>query len=468
MLARTAAGVNGAPRTVHYIVRVITSLSSLQSPNVRPTPAQPKVALRSRIMPAHATQHLALQQLLDAAAEQGHREVRIPAGEYLMGNALQLRSGLHIIADGDVLLKKAPHAASLMTHFHGYGHFEVGVENPDLFDIGDGIFLRDENAVGFYTTVATVVDKIKSRGETLLIIDRMFNHDYHPNANAVAARLHSLIEGVGVEDVLVEGIRLDGAAEDNVNLNGCRGAGVFLIQSKRVGLRNVEVANYHGDAISFQQCIDIAVTDCNLHDNRGGGLHPGSGSIRYALTGNTIKNNGNCGVFYCLRTTHSVCENNTIHDNGSDGISIGERDTDHLIAGNDIQRNGGAGVSFREPTRISGDRVIVRGNRMSQNGRTSPGAEIKIPAGLRDIHIEGNSLQPRDGQPAIFVEPGSERISIGDDNTVADAPLAATDVKDDACLVHWGTPTALPPVGPAELGSDGGRHLGPIATELMT
>ncbi len=127
-------------------------------------------------------------------------------------------------------------------------------------------------------------------------------------------------------------------------------------------MRNVEIRNYRGDGLSFQQDIDVTVDGCHLHHNTGGGLHPGSGSVRYILQGNRIHDNGGCGIFYCLRTTHSLCRDNRIENNAGTGISIGERHTDHAITGNTIRGQGGAGISFRPPIRRSGDRFVLRCN----------------------------------------------------------------------------------------------------------
>src|SRR5690606_32318295 len=114
------------------------------------------------------------------------------------------------------------------------------------------------------------------------------SHDYSPPSEAAVTTLFPLVSGIDVEDVVVENLLLDGNEEETRVLNGCRGGGVFLLGSQRVRLQNLEVRNYKGDAISFQQCADIEVLACNLHHNTGGGLHPGSGSVRYRLADNYI------------------------------------------------------------------------------------------------------------------------------------------------------------------------------------
>ena len=109
---------------------------------------------------------------------------------------------------------------------------------------------------------------ITGRDGELFFIDRMLNHDYWARANARAVSAFSLVEATGIHDAAVAGLALDGGMpEETFKLNGCRGGGLFLLQSQRISVRNVEVVNFNGDALSFQQCVDITVADCRLHHN---------------------------------------------------------------------------------------------------------------------------------------------------------------------------------------------------------
>jgi len=318
-----------------------------------------------------------------------------------------------------------------------------------------GVHLLDDKAGGFYTTVATIVGK---KGE-LLFIDRMLNHDYHPRANGRAVSVYPLVAADGVRDAAVEGLTLDGNyPKETFRLNGCRGGGVFLLRSRRVRIEGVEVRRYHGDAVSFQQCADIVVAGCHLHDNTGHGLHPGSGSVRYVMRDVRSHDNGGCGVYYCLRTTHSILTGCDLRDNGGAGISIGERDTDHLIASNRIRGNGSGGIDFRRPTRRGGDRVILRANAIGPNCTRRGRHEIVIPAGLRDVWVDGNEIDPPKGKgKAARAAAGCARISFVH-NTVSGAAQTDKDVEA-ADGVSFEAPENFPAVGPAALPADGARHL---------
>jgi hypothetical protein len=389
-----------------------------------------------------------IQTAVDAATATGGGRVTIPPGVYTMHDALHLRSGVTVVGDGEVTLRKAPSVSSPIADFIGYGHYEFTVAEPDRFQVGMGVQLTDDNANGFYETVATIV----GREGDLFFIDRMLNHDYLPTSNAVASSVYPLVDGYHVQNARLENVQLDGNPAETRRLSGCRGGGVFLLGCHHMELEAIEILNYRGDALSFQQSTDVWVTDCHLHDNHGGGLHPGSGSVRYILRGNHIHDNQGDGIFYCLRTTHSICEHNRIENNGGTGISIGERDTHHLIRHNTICGNGNAGVTFRKPLVRSGDDVRLEANTFAANS----GAAIVVPAGIRRVHVTANTFE-RSDEPAMTVESGCESIHFTA-NTVNGREQAAADVSGPVVLQPPAEP--LPPIGPAAAALDGIRHLG--------
>jgi hypothetical protein len=396
----------------------------------------------------------AIQQAVDDAAAAGGGTVTIRPGLYLMHDALHLRSGVRVVGRKDVVLQKVPSAESRILDFLGYGHYEVSVAEPDRFPVGTGVHVLDNNAGGFYTTVGTVV----AREGELLFINRMLNHDYHGRDNARVVSVFPIVEAEGVHDAAIEGFVIDGDCQhETFTLNGCRGGGVFLITSSRVVVRDVEVRNYRGDAVSFQQCTDILVDRCHVHHNTGTGLHPGSGTVRYVMRDNDVHDNGAWGVFYCLRTTHSICRGNTIRANARPGISVGERDTDHLIEANKITGNGQEGISFRRPERRSGDRVIVRGNDIGPNCVKDGRFEVSILSGLSEIHVLDNRFTVEKTQ-ALGVEKGCRNVSFAG-NKVGGRDARAEDVSDEAGLLAWTVPAKLPAVGPSALPLNGARHL---------
>lgn len=393
-----------------------------------------------------------LQRAVNAVAAAGGGVVEIPAGTYEMADALHLRSNVAIVGDGRAVLNKLPSVSSPLANYIGYGHYEFTVAEPDKFRVGMGVCLTDRNSTGFYETVATITGQ-KGR---LFFIDRMLNHDYTPKSDGCAVSVFPLISGYDATNISVRGVVLDGNLAETRRLSGCRGGGVFLLGCHHVHLRGIEARHYYGDAISFQQCTDLLVEECHAHHNRGGGLHPGSGSVRYVFRKNRLVQNTGCGVFYCLRTTYSRCEDNLIEENGKEGISVGERDTNHALLNNVIRLNGGPAIGFREPTTQSGDEVLIQSNRIEQNCQKEGEHEIVIPAGLRRIWIIGNSILPRKGK-ALRVDPRTEEIRF-EDNRVDDRAQVRSDVDGELA------PSASRGVTPLEVGPeaapfDAVRHL---------
>ena len=394
-----------------------------------------------------------LQRSVDDAARVGGGIVEIPVGGYQMHNALHLRDNVQIVGEAGAVLRKVPSVQSTLNQVGGYGHYEFSVSEPELFEIGMGVLLSDDNAFGFYTTAGTIVDRIGD----YFYLDRPFAHDYRPNANAIITSVFSLIEGFGVRNCSVQNLVLDGNyPKETREMNGCRGAGIFLLQTHEVTLDGIEVRNFHGDAISFQQSIDTVVKNCNLHHNSGGGIHPGSGSVRYWIQQNQIHENGVCGIYYCLRTTHSLCEENVIAGNEAQGISIGERDTDHIIRNNTIENNGGAGIELRDTTEQSADRCWIEGNDLKANNQSGKSAEIVIAHDLIDIAITENKIETTGA--AFVIGANNSNLCIFE-NEVNYRPQNADDFSGESKRAQFSKPESFPNIGPEATIETSVRHL---------
>ncbi len=401
-----------------------------------------------------------LQAAVDGVAAAGGGEVRILAGTYEMHDALHLRSHVRIGGEGnETVLRKAPSVSSALSANLGYGHYDISLAEPDKFRVGMGVHICDDRSGGFYDTVATLTWR---RGDRFGI-SRMLNHDYGRHLNALVTSLFPVINGYELEDVLVEGLAIDGNKDANAYLNGCRGGGVFLQQAHAVTLRRLRVADYNGDGISFQQCRHTVIEGCCLEANTGLGLHPGSGSVGATMRGNACHGNGGDGIFYCLRVSYSLCEGNSIAGNGGVGISIGERDTDHLIRGNAIHDNAKPGIYFRDTDlAMAGSRNVIAGNSVADNCRTQGEAEIDIQGETRDVHILGNSLRPaaRPGRSIAGVRIGSRAARIvmcG--NCIEGGSATAVENLAGADAVTTERPATPLAVGPAHLPPDGAAHL---------
>ncbi len=395
-----------------------------------------------------------LQQMIDSCTA---GSVVLPSGTYVLNDSLRLRSGVTIRGEGKVVLRRAPVRETPLTQIAGYGHCELCVADTSAFPPGTGVAVTDERSCyGFSVTVARVVHRDAGR----LFIDRPVERDFGPNRRACVRTIFPIVAGEGVRHARLEGVTIEGDASPRP-FDGCRDAGIYLIGCRDVKLSRVEVARYPSDAVSFQQCVDVVVERCHLHHNDGHGLHPGSGSVRYVMRFNRVSFNGGCGVFYCLRTTHSHCIDNHFEANGAAGVSVGERDTHHLIAGNTIVDNQREGILFRAPVATGGDRVLVTRNTIQNNGVAAAVPQVSVAAKTNDVVIEANTFASSlDGTPLIRIGEDCRGIRVAD-NRLADKPLPGTDIIANSPMdaaVDW-----IDTVGPAALAEDGARHLG-VAT----
>lgn len=413
--------------------------------------------------PEHAdftgADNAAIQQAVDAAAAQGGGVVRILPGTYEMADSLHLRSGVHVRGGGEgTVLRKAAMVESELAADLGYGHYDLSLAEPGKFRVGMGVYVFDDNAHGFYTTVGTLTWQ---RGERLGI-SSMLNHDYSRRRHAKVQSLFPIVSGSRVEDVSVEDLVVDGNGAANGLLNGCRGGGVFLIMSSRVSLKRVTVRDFNGDGISFQQTRDVHVEGCTCQGNSGHGLHPGSGSVRPIMRDCLCEANGRDGIFYCLRVSYSLTEGCTCRRNGGVGISVGGRDTDHIIGDCVVAENADSGIFFREgDAAMGGHRCRLESNRLERNCQATGRGEICINGATRDVHILDNTIEANAeaAEPAgLVVGPDASRIVVAG-NRFGPAGVEEIVALGDASAVSLEQPAEALAVGPDAAPGEAAWHL---------
>ncbi len=338
----------------------------------------------------------ALQAAVDYVAGLGGGTVEIGEGVFSMRDSLHLRSYVTVRGQGEkTLLQKVPGVVSRLALDGDFGEEQITVENPEGFRVGDGVAIWDDNAGGFHTTVA----RITGRSGNTFAISRPLNADCMVSSKAQAATVYPVISGYDIEGARVESLVVDGAGDRNINLNGCRGGGIFLYRGFGTVIQKCHVRNYNGDGISFQQSNDVRVIACVSENNAGLGLHPGSGSQRAVVRDSVARNNGSDGLFLCWRVRHGVFEANELLDNGGHGISIGHKDSDNLLRKNLVRGNALNGINFRnESEPMAGHRNRLEENQIEDNGRKSGGAGIMVGGVTNGTVIRGNRI--RDTRPA--------------------------------------------------------------------
>jgi hypothetical protein len=356
----------------------------------------------------------------------GGGEVELSAGVFAMADSLHLRTAVTVRGQGQAtVLRKDAQKGSRVNAGLGYGHYDVCVEEPDLFRAGEGIWIRDDNAHGFYTTVGTLVAR---EGDTWFT-SRPHCHDYNPRFNAVVETLFPVVSGYDVRDAVLEDLAIDGNKSANpTQINGCRGGGAFLMRCERPVIRRVAVRDCNTEGIGFQTCEDPLVADCLAEGCTGNGFHPGSGSNRFHVRGCVGRNNGASGLFYCLRVRDSLLEDCTFEGNALHGVSTGGRDSGNVNRGLVIRNNGGCGFFFRkEAPSDCPHRNVIEGCTLEANAAGDGEAEVLIQGQVAGTRIVGCRIRPRAGRSAVLIRPEvlsvemkDNRIEGGDAKAVAD------------------------------------------------
>jgi parallel beta-helix repeat protein len=332
-----------------------------------------------------------LQAAVDYIAGLGGGIVEIGDGEYLMRDSLHLRSNVTVRGKkGKTILRKADGVTSALALDGDFGEQQITVVDPTGFAVGYGVAIWDDRASGFHTTVA----RITGRNENTFSIDSPLMADCMVHNKAKAAMVFPVVSAYHVEGARVENLIIDGNKQNNVHLNGCRGAGIFLYRAFGTVIQGCTVCNYNGDGISFQQSNDVTVVDCICEDNTSLGIHPGSGSQRPLVRKCIARRNGTDGLFLCWRVRHGLFEDNVLEENGQFGISIGHKDSDNLFRHNVVRLNNRDGVFFRdESLGMAAHRNHLEANIIEDNGTGGKAAGICIRGQTNDLIFRNNTVR---------------------------------------------------------------------------
>lgn len=336
--------------------------------------------------------HLVLQAAVDYITSLGGGTVRLLPGTYDMRNSLFLRPGLRLMGSGEetILRKCRGESTRLLDDIDWYGT-AVRVADPGLFEVGGALLLRGSSP---HTQAPQFVKcTVLARDGNLLYLSKDPRQNFWIEAEAEAATLFPVLTGDRVDDLLIEDLTVDGNRAENENFNGNYGGCIFLQDCDRVTVRNCTLRDYNGDGVSWQVCDDVTIEGCRSLNNADLGLHPGSGSQRPRLLGNTIRG-CDIGLFWCWGVKHGLAEGNVIEDSGKYGTSIGHRDTDNLMRDNIIRRSGQNGVLFREHPQPGRDphRNVLERNLIEDSGTKGECVAIEMLGTAEDVVLRGNRL----------------------------------------------------------------------------
>jgi parallel beta-helix repeat protein len=365
--------------------------------------------------------HRALQAAVDYVANLGGGVVEIGPGEFLMRDALHLRSRVTVRGAGaDTVLKKDREYRSLLAADGDFGEAAITLQDPMGFAVGGGGYVASKTQRYFLGMCGTILNSQAN----YFTLSRSMNADLMMKDEAFAVTSFPVISGYDLDNARVENLTVDGNLAENPTLiDGCRAAGIFLYRGDECVVKDCHVRNYNGDGISFQQSNDVKVESCVVEDCAGLGLHPGSGSQRPLVRNCRAVRNGDDGLFFCWRVRGGVAEGNWLENNAGHGISLGHKDSDNLVTGNTVVGNRRGGVYWRSETEpMAAHRVTFENNTVRDNH----GFGLFVDGVTYDTVIRGNTIEDSGaGLQRIGIRIGAQvkNVLLEDNRVVAELSL---------------------------------------------
>jgi parallel beta-helix repeat protein len=338
--------------------------------------------------------HFAIQGAVDYVARLGGGEVQLLPGDYVLRNAILLADGVTLrgCGAGSTLSKASSQKIELASDGNGVGWF-VDVQSSEGFGIGDGITISSDlidGAEGRQHSIHTVVGVEGRR----IFLDSQPRMEHWLSGKAIVNSTHSLVELRGARDVAIREIQLRGNRAENDWLDGNYGAAIFMRDSENILVDHVAVADFNGDAISWQTCHDVTVENCVIRDVATLGLHPGTGSQRPIMRCNEIHRCKD-GIYFCWNVNHGLAEDNRVFDCAGNGISIGHCDTENIVRGNEVSDCRESGIFFR-PERgaeKTAHRTLIEENVVRCPADHAEARGISVVRGVEDVLIRNNKIE---------------------------------------------------------------------------
>ncbi len=358
----------------------------------------------------------AVQIALDALKSRGGGVVKLNPGVYEVTGPIRVPDNTSLVGSGkETVLHKCNGFRTSFVIDADWGMLKAVVKDASGFRKGMGIQLYDDkNNNGWEVTTAIITD-IK---DNVIYFDKTTVNDYIASLNGTVSNGCSIIEAVGVKNVKIADLVIEGNKVTNDLINGCRGGGVYIHKSKDCLIENVRINEFNGDTFSFQITENITARKCEAMNGEGLGFHPGTGSDHPVIENCISHGNDGDGIYLCWRVQNGIFRNNKVYANGGQGISIGHKDTDNLFENNHIFENSAHGVFFRnENEQNSGHRNVFTGNIIENNGTKSQACGFYIGGETHDITIKNNTIVSSgkgNQSVAIFVGKRSSNVAATD------------------------------------------------------
>jgi hypothetical protein len=383
-----------------------------------------------------ATSAVAIQNTIDALGDAGGRVV-LPEMDLVLDRGIELRSNVALVGQGErTVLRKAPGRVYPLAGYHNYGMYDVPLEFTDGLAPGMTVAVRDDVHGGFFETFG----RITWIDGNWVGLDCGLHSDYAANREPVLITSYPLIYGLGVENVAVRDLRLDGNREEQpLGIGACRGAAVYFLRSHHFEVSDVVESGFAGEGLGFQMCSHVRILRCSMRDNAGNGFHPGAGSTGVLFENCVAEGNGRAGFFFCVRANHVTVRDCTFSGNVACGVSVGTRDCYNRIENCRMVDNEGPGILIRSTVRpVEVHSCHISGCCVERNARTSGRGQIDVLGEAHDLAFVDNEiigLVPDQERAGIYVGPSAQRILLHDNRFEGCFPRV---IADPAALTEEG------------------------------
>jgi hypothetical protein len=321
-----------------------------------------------------------IQEAIDSLPPEGGVVV-IPPGTYVLRRSVALRSHVTLRGAGSTtVLTRGRGAATNLRGPARKGDLAVAVESVAGFRVGDEVFLRDEELLGWYSVHSIVAAVEPGR----IVLDKPLStcHEegvFRPGQGAKLANYFPMIRAnrfrweEPLSDVTVTDLVLDGNLKENPTpVADFTIAAVHFANVRDGQVRNVVVRGSMGDGIGVQAGGDVRVEGCLAERCRSHGFHPGTSLRGAVFTNNVGRYNEGDGLYFCAKVLGITVTGNLFHHNARNGIGgLGDGpggDRFNVVSSNVCRGNGQHGILAN-----GGANNLIVGNVCLGNSREEPG-----------------------------------------------------------------------------------------------
>jgi hypothetical protein len=312
-----------------------------------------------------------LQKAIDSVPKGGL--LVIPRGTYLLRRSLVLRANMTLSGTGPetVLAVEPLLPCSLLAAAAAKGARSVRVADASRFKAGMQVAIRDREHVGWGTSQA-IITAVK---DNVLELDRPLERAYDPTRQAYVGHLFPALYARDQPRITIQFLKITGPRVATPFRDFVLSA-IHLVKCDGSLVTRCTVEEWHSDAFSVQRGSGVRIMDNVARRNRGHGFHPGTGLEDSFWSGNVGEQNGDFGLYYCMKVRRVIVSHNTFRWNARHGVGrLGDAgDVDNLVFDNVLERNGEAGVHVGWEKGVPhgwdrGKANFVIGNRCIDNGK---------------------------------------------------------------------------------------------------